>query len=176
MCIRDRANIAQMVNVLQSLFLTKGPQAVLTPTYHVFDMYKDHMGNKALKVDVESPVLFEPPPPKDTHPWMPLRKPKPLYSLNASASLKEGVEMVLTLVNSRVDEEMETEIAILGNRTIREGYATVLTSDKTGDYNDFDTPNLVKPVQEALEIRGKSARFTYIAPVHSVNSLLLKLV
>ncbi|MCL2571782.1 MAG: alpha-N-arabinofuranosidase [Defluviitaleaceae bacterium] len=36
------ANIAQTVNVLQAVILTEGAKMVLTPTYHVFDMYKVH--------------------------------------------------------------------------------------------------------------------------------------
>ena len=33
------ANIAQMINVLQAMILTDGPKMVLTPTYHVYQMY-----------------------------------------------------------------------------------------------------------------------------------------
>ena len=36
------ANIAQTINVLQALILTEGPKMILTPTYHVYDMYKVH--------------------------------------------------------------------------------------------------------------------------------------
>ena len=36
------ANLAQMVNVLQAVILTEGRKLVLTPTYHVFDLYKHH--------------------------------------------------------------------------------------------------------------------------------------
>ncbi|MDR0731439.1 MAG: alpha-N-arabinofuranosidase, partial [Treponema sp.] len=36
------ANIAQTINVLQSVILTEGPKMILTPTYHAFDMYKVH--------------------------------------------------------------------------------------------------------------------------------------
>ena len=36
------ANLAQTVNVLQAVILTEGDQMVLTPTYHVFDLYKAH--------------------------------------------------------------------------------------------------------------------------------------
>jgi alpha-N-arabinofuranosidase len=42
------ANIAQMVNVLQSMVLTRDDQMILTPTYHIFDLYKDHQGAKLL--------------------------------------------------------------------------------------------------------------------------------
>src|SRR6185369_14077046 len=36
------ANIAQMINVLQSVILTESNKMVLTPTYHVFEMYTVH--------------------------------------------------------------------------------------------------------------------------------------
>jgi len=36
------ANLAQMINVLQSLVLTKGNQLILTPTYYVFDLFNVH--------------------------------------------------------------------------------------------------------------------------------------
>ena len=49
------ANLAQSINVLQSLILTKGRQMVLTPTYHVFDLYKVHQDAKYLSVQFTSP-------------------------------------------------------------------------------------------------------------------------
>lgn len=36
------ANIAQMINVLQAMVLTDGNKMIKTPTYHVFDLYKEH--------------------------------------------------------------------------------------------------------------------------------------
>ena len=41
------ANIAQMVNVLQSVILTKDDKMVLTPTYHVFRMFNVHQEGQA---------------------------------------------------------------------------------------------------------------------------------
>lgn len=35
--------IAQTVNVLQAMLLTKGSQMIKTPTYYVYDLYKNHM-------------------------------------------------------------------------------------------------------------------------------------
>src|SRR5665213_191582 len=49
------ANIAQLVNVLQSLILTDGPKMTVTPTYHVFEMFKVHQDATALPVDVQTP-------------------------------------------------------------------------------------------------------------------------
>ena len=49
------ANIAQMVNVLQAMILTDGAKMVMTPTYHVFDMYKPYQDGDVLPVEVTSP-------------------------------------------------------------------------------------------------------------------------
>jgi alpha-N-arabinofuranosidase len=48
-------NIAQMVNVLQSMILTDGPRMVRTPTYYAFQMYLPFQGATALKVTANSP-------------------------------------------------------------------------------------------------------------------------
>ena len=48
-CDRVRmANIAQLVNVLQAMILTEGPRMLLTPTYFVFKLFKDHQENELL--------------------------------------------------------------------------------------------------------------------------------
>ena len=49
------ANIAQTVNVLQAMILTDKEKMVLTPTYHVFEMYKVHQGATFLPVELQSP-------------------------------------------------------------------------------------------------------------------------
>ena len=55
-CDRVRmANIAQTINVLQAMILTKGEKIVLTPTYYVFDMFKVHQGALWVKTKIKSP-------------------------------------------------------------------------------------------------------------------------
>src|SRR4029079_14541327 len=49
------ANLAQTINVLQSIILTEGNKMLLTPTYHVFDLYKVHQDAKYLPVKFVSP-------------------------------------------------------------------------------------------------------------------------
>ena len=44
-------NIAQVVNCLQSLLLTEGRKMVLTPTFHIYEMYRDHQGARSLRVE-----------------------------------------------------------------------------------------------------------------------------
>ena len=49
------ANIAQMVNVLQAMILTDKEKMLLTPTYHVFEMFKVHQGGTFLPVELKTP-------------------------------------------------------------------------------------------------------------------------
>ena len=53
------ANLAQTVNVLQSVVLTEGDKLVLTPTWHVFDLYKEHQGAKLVDCFVETDKIGE---------------------------------------------------------------------------------------------------------------------
>lgn len=49
------ANIAQMINVLQAMILTNDDKMVLTPTYHVFDLYKAYQDTTSLPIELKSP-------------------------------------------------------------------------------------------------------------------------
>ncbi len=49
------ANIAQTVNVLQAMALTQGEKLVLTPTYHVYDMYQVFQGAQLLPLELDAP-------------------------------------------------------------------------------------------------------------------------
>jgi len=51
------ANIAQLANVLQAVVLTEGDRMVLTPTYHVFDLYQPHQGGRSVRVAFEAPPI-----------------------------------------------------------------------------------------------------------------------
>ncbi len=168
-------NISMMVNALHSLFLTNGSRMVTTPTYHVYDMYKEHMANRAVKVEASSPILKEAPPPPKVFPVpIPLRRPKPLMTLDLSASVDmREKQLVITLVNQSLDEEMETEIYLKGSKEMNEGKVTLLTAKDVRSYNDFDTPNSVKPSQETIKIKGKT--MIHSAPPHSVNTLNIKI-
>jgi len=164
------ANIAQTVNVLQSLCLTKGEKTILTPTYHVFNLYKSHMGNEALEVEVQSPIIKEPSPAG----YEDRRKLKSLQALDASASLgKDGKTLVITLVNQGLDEDLETEIRLAGEKEVEKGELNVLDAGDVRDYNDFDTPNKITPIEKAVEMKGKI--LNYVAPKHSVNRIALTL-
>ena len=47
------ANIAQMVNVLQAMIFTQDEKMIVTPTYHLFDMYKVHQDATLLPLTLD---------------------------------------------------------------------------------------------------------------------------
>jgi len=162
------ANLAQTVNVLQSLCLTRGEKMIMTPTYHVFDLYQHHMANHALRVDVQSPIIKEPSPAPSP------RKRKPLHAVDASASLStDGKRLVITVVNQSMDEDVETEICLIGGKAVEKGEVRMLTAKHVRAYNDFDTPNTVAPTQEPLRRMGK--RLHYEVPKHAIAAFIVDL-
>jgi alpha-N-arabinofuranosidase len=123
------ANIAQIVNVLQSMILTRDEKMTLTPTYHVFEMYRVHQDAQYLPLNIESDS-------RDI-------RGRPVATVSASASRKDGV-IHITLTN--MDLEAERNVAIdFSNTRIGNVSGRILTSTDISDHNTFDKPDLVKP-------------------------------
>jgi alpha-N-arabinofuranosidase len=115
------ANIAQMVNVLQSVILTKDDQMVLTPTYYIFKMYAVHQDAKLIPIKLDS----------DDYEFDGQKLP----AVSASASVKDGVVSV-TLCNLNPEKTENIEIALSGmNFTTSSGQ--IVTGQSMNDYNDF---------------------------------------
>ena len=142
-CDRVRmANIAQMVNVLQAVILTDKEKMILTPTYHVFDLYKPHMGAKLLDCAVECPEIDG------------------LATLNASVSEKDG-EITLTLAN--VDKA--TSVKLFGIEA-KEYTARIISGEPT-DYNTFEEPEKIAPKAfEGVTLTENGAEIEI--PAHSI--------
>ncbi len=122
------AQLAQTVNVLQALILTEGPKMILTPTYHVFDMYKVHHDAKMLPVSFTSPDY--------------VLQGQTLPAINASASQDSTGVVHLTIVN--IDPNNTINLSVTLNQ-VKWSSVTgqVLTSDRIQDHNTFDKPNTV---------------------------------
>lgn len=142
------ANIAQMVNVLQSVVLTEGDKMVLTPTYHVFDMYKRHQD--AMLVDVYAET-------EETG--------KGGYTVpNLSVSASEDGEGVLniTAANLSLDTAYPLECILagscMGEHASVEG--EVLSAGMNA-FNDFSHPEDVAPSgAEGIEVTKEGFKFT----------------
>lgn len=115
------ANIAQMVNVLQSVILTKDDEMVLTPTYYVFKMFSVHQDAMLVPSKLSTGEYSF--------------GGKTVPNVQASASAKNGV-LSVTLVNLDPNNSETVDIAITGN-SYTSASGQIVTSDKMNDYNDF---------------------------------------
>ena len=120
------ANIAQTINVLQAVALTDGEDMLLTPTYYIFKMYKDHQENTLLGSYITTPDLSE----KATLP-----------KLIESASIAEDGTIIATIVNTSADEAADIHCQI-ADFILKELSAEILTGD-IHDYNSFENKNVV---------------------------------
>ena len=135
------ANIAQVVNVLQSMILTdtKGTgHMVLTPTYHVFNMYKDFQEATYLPMDVKCDSMDVR---GDSH----AKDGRKIPLVSTSAAKKADGTIVVSLANVSLDKAQEVEFKLDGAAAPKAVNGQILTCKKVTDYNDFEHPEVVKP-------------------------------
>ncbi|MEZ0483564.1 alpha-N-arabinofuranosidase [Fibrella aquatica] len=125
------ANLAQAINVLQAVILTKGEKLILTPTYHVLEMYNVHQDATLLPIDIKSDD-YE------------VGKDK-LPAVSASASRDKAGKIHISLVNLNPNKPQEVTVSLKG-LTAKAVTGRVLTSAKVQDHNTFENSTKVKPV------------------------------
>lgn len=151
------ANLAQTVNVLQSLVLTQGRQILLTPTYWVFDLYKVHQNAKLIPIQFNSPDYTSG---NDKIP-----------ALNVSASKDSNGVVHITLVNLYPSKAISIQTSIDGNYKTVTG--KVLTSAKLTDVNTFEQPGKVVETDfKGAKLTGK--KLAMELPAKSIVLLELK--
>jgi alpha-N-arabinofuranosidase len=157
------ANIAQTVNVLQSLLLTEGDQVVTTPTYHVYDLYAPHQGAQALRVAIDAPSLgFSAPDGAGN-----------LFGLAGSASLRDRT-LTLTIVNPAIGTPVEATIGLRCAAATGTAEEVVLTHDDIHAHNTFDAPETITlSTPRSVPCAGSS--FTHTFAAQSVTRLTIPL-
>lgn len=124
------ANIAQLVNVLQSVILTEGEKMVLTPTYHIFKMYNVHQDAELLDLHYEcGEYEYE---------------GDKIQKISASASIDKEGRVHISLCNLSPDssEEIACDLRGLCFSTVS---GTIITADKINAHNTFKEPACVAP-------------------------------
>ncbi len=127
------ANVAQLINNLHSLFLAHEDKFIVTPNFHVFEMYAAHQDNQAVR------ALFSAPEVEFARDGKPAR----LWGLAGSASVRNR-QAVLTLVNPSASDARETEITVRG-ASIRSARVRTLAEPDIHAHNSFDQPDAVAP-------------------------------
>ncbi len=117
------ACITQMVNVLQAMIHTDGPRMMLTPTYHVYMMYKPFRGATYLALDLATPnYAFG---------------SEALPAIQASAARTAEGHVVIALVNIDPHHAAHIDAAVAGMHDVT---GTILTADTMDAHNTFEHP------------------------------------
>jgi len=159
------ANLAQTVNVLQCVIQTEGAKMWLTPTYHVFSLYRPHQGATSLRVDLECDSVA-------------VRNPEgraaslPVLSASASRHGERG-ELTLTVTNRHLTEPQEVAVRLRGEAALGEGRQWVLTAEDVRMVNRAEQPEAVVPTGSPFP-PGK-AEFTLVLPPKSLTTLVVPL-
>ena len=144
------ANIAQTINVLQAVALTDGEEMILTPTYYVFKMYKDHQENTLLGSYITTRNLSE---------------KGQLPQLIESASVKEDGTIIATIVNTSLTESAEVACQIADFKV--SGISAEILTGEAHAHNDFENKNAVSTC-EFSDYEAAADGFKTVLPPCSV--------
>jgi alpha-N-arabinofuranosidase len=172
------AACAQLINCIDSLFLSHEDHFITTPTFHVFDMYKEHQGGQALRVQFSVPDI--------TFPRRAIRKQlsatgdeaitggpeSRLWGLNGSASLM-GKTLTLTVVNPHLTESHPAQVILRGGASATAAEAQVLGGEDVHAHNTFEQPNAVVTRKVTATVSGKVVQCTL--PPSSVTRFTITL-
>ena len=117
------ANIAQAINVLQSVILTKDEQIVLTPTYYVFKMYKVHQDADLLPIDIKCGNYTV--------------GDKSIKTISSSASKDSDGLIHITLSNVNPNESAKVKIDLKGSAQKEFIRGQIITAKAMNSFNDF---------------------------------------
>ena len=145
------ANIAQLVNVLQSVILTDGDKMVLTPTYHVFKMYSCHQGAELVQSHVETKQIG-------------IEEENMVPNLTESVSVSDNT-VHITMTNLSCTEDYDID-GTLVDAPIRFVKGSIITGNFR-DHNTFACADQVKETDfSSVQTEGNKLRFTI--PANSV--------
>ena len=158
-------NLAQTINVLQCLIHTDGPRFWLTPTYHLFDLYRGHMGQEAVRVVADGPRV-------------PVRRSDgrevQVPFLCASASVNAArTKLHLTLSNRSPDKAAECTVALAVCPPATGAEVRVLAGDDPASHNTTDEPQRVVLTDADLDAHGDT--WTWTLPPLSVTGATVNL-
>ncbi len=124
------ANIAQMINVLQAMILTDNDKLLLTPTYHVFEMYTVHHDARLLPSELRCADYQQ--------------GPDKIPALSASASRDSQGRLHVSLCN--LDPNQPAQLACqLDGAKAQKLSGRLLTAPAITAHNTFGQLDNVKP-------------------------------
>lgn len=136
------ANVAQLVNNLHALFLSGGEHCIVTPTYHVFDLYQGHQGGTAIRTAVK----------KHKIPFQGKKGPEELpENLSVSASW-QGDILTVTAANLSAEEDVRFLLEPVGRTLDSTAEVKILAEEDYHAHNTFEEPERVMPRTEEVRL------------------------
>lgn len=152
------ANIAQTINVLQAMILTDKEKMIVTPTYHVFDLYKVHQNAELVDTYLESPTLQV--------------GDSTLPQLSVSSSIDSDGVIHISLCNMSLESAAEIKCDIRGME-VSSVSGSILTASEMNAHNTFEKPDAVKPAGFDGAVLGSDGLVIQL-PAKSVVVLALR--
>lgn len=152
------ANLAQMVNVLQSVILTEGADMILTPTYHVFDMYKYHQDAMLVDSSIESEQIG-------------VEEEFQVPNLTESVSVAADGTMHITVTNASLTEAITVDTIIV-DRKVKEVCGQIVGGEMH-EKNTFEEPDVVQ-VRTFDDVKITDTGLSFTIPTCSVVHLIVK--
>ena len=152
------ANIAQMVNVLQAVILTEGNRMVLTPTYHVFDLYKDHQDATLVESYLDTEKIG-------------VAEEHQVPNLSASVSEDANGVLHITAANLSADKAYPLECEIVGRGAV--SAEALILAGSMDTYNDFTQGNRVG-VEAFDGVSCMGNRISFEIPACSVMKITVR--
>lgn len=152
------ACLAQMVNVLQAVVLTDKEKIILTPTYHVFDMYKVHQDATFINMELTD---------------IPKLKidGEEVEAISGTISTNEAEEVNITLTNISLIDDIDVEL-MLDNVNSTSSIGKILTGEKDA-YNTFDKPDNVV-ICDFSDYKYQDGMLNIKLPACSIVQIVLK--
>ncbi len=151
------AAVAQAINVLQSVILTNGNAMVLTPTYHVFNMYKVHQDAVLIPAVVKTDSIT-------------VQKSR-IPALSVSSSIDKNGKIHITICNLSATTDKKLACRI-GSFKVESVSGQILTSDRLDAHNTFEQPTNIEP-QSFAGFKAKDHSVDVDVPQHSIVALEL---
>lgn len=151
------ANLAQVMNVLQSVLLSDGERLVKTPTWQIFKMYLPHHDAELVKTSLAAPDLE--------------KADKTIPMVTYSLSKKNG-EFFLTVSNCSLDEDctmlIDPEQGEINNVTAQ------IVNAEIHAYNGFDN-NAPVSINDYNGFKIEGDKLIVTLPAHSVTAFKFKI-
>jgi len=175
------ARVSMASVFLNMVVQSQGDRLILTPTYHLYDLYRPHRGKQSVAVDVDCPRILGGglARPEDSEgsggavAGSAVKDLPELPMLSASASVAEdGNELVVTVTNCHLTEPARVALAIAGGGQWRMASLRTLSAQSVRDHNTVENPDRVGV--HARRVEGDPESLVVMLDPHSVSALVLK--